>query len=423
MSMRVILFYQHIGREYGSLIRIREELIALTGGPCAVSIRSIDFEWAKACREARQDGVDVVVVPWLYIDLNYALVTPFFEINPEVVIINIHQEQISSPSSEIVLEPKGDAEKNGCYHFVWSSYYADRLRKCGVRDGLIRVTGNARLDDLVAFKSSKGTRGELAIRYSLDSGKKWVLFAESRGWVLKDTPANKAEMLQMGVRDEDYENSKLIDAESMSLLYEQMHALPDSYFEDCELIYRAHPGTDVGKGLDSRVRQISSESIGVWLRAVDLLAMWGSTSAFEAEIYGVPVVRHEPIPNPAWHRVAGLAEYPLIDNIFQTIAAVDGDIKQPEEKVYERYFGIVDGQRARCVAESIVEVAERRPVRRPSFELDGDLKRQLFRKRVFEYTTRVVCDLNLLEKLHWPRSAYFERSDIPFYKNDVGRRA
>lgn len=423
MPLKVILFYQHIGREYGSLANIRDELVSLTKGNIKVLIRSIDFEWHATCREARRDGVDIVVMPWLYIDSNYALMAPFIKINPDVVIVNIHQEQIGSPSSEIVFKPKGEAERNGCFHFCWGEYFANKLEHYGVRRDLIRIPGNARLDELVALPP-KLTREELAERYSLDPEKKWVLFAENRGWVYKATREYKNEMLSMGLSEREYEEGKCIDFVSMKTLFEQIRALPDSYFDSCEFIYRSHPGTTVGNDLDPRVIEISREPIGTWLRAIQLLVVWGSTSSFEAEICNTPVVRHEPINNPVWHRMAGLSSYPFIKDIGTTLDIVEGRMPLPTGKeVYEHYFGKVDGKRARSVAETLLEVSDKSAYQSIDFNMTNEFRQAAARKRTFEATTKFICNIGLLERIRWPRSAYNEKNDIPYYRDNLAQWA
>lgn len=413
--MNIILFYQHISREYGSLLQIKEELQKISAVECAVRIRSIDFEWNQACREARKYGVDVVVVPWLYVDINYALLVPFFDVNQNLKVINLHQEQLSSPGSEIILAPKGEYQRNGCFHFSWGEYYRSRLLESGVHDELIYVVGNARLDEL-AQVPEPGLRSRLAMEYGLDSNKKWVLFAESRGWVYKATDSYRRETLNMGISEAAYDTGLEIEKESLRLFLEQLNALPDSFFEDHEFIYRAHPGTSAGENVDSRARVISALPIGTWLKAIDVMVMWNSTSAFEAEMCGVPVLRHEPVDNPAWHRVCGLDAFSLIQDLAEIPDALDG-CNQPFA-AYEFYFGPFDGKRSRAVAHKIVEIAHGEMTHERGFRLSTNLKKQIQGKRLFELSSRLTCRVGLLERIKWPKSAYYEINDIPYYRKN-----
>ena len=61
----------------------------------------------------------------------------------------MHHEQISNEAYERLLLPDGENSKNGCFHFTWGSFFANKLKNCGVKQELIFETGNIRLDDIL----------------------------------------------------------------------------------------------------------------------------------------------------------------------------------------------------------------------------------------------------------------------------------
>ena len=99
----VILFYEHRGREKSSLEKLASVLAA--HGKRRVEIFSVIYEWSSAIKFAKKYGVDLIFAPWIYNKHDFYPFVSLLRINPSARLINLHQEQISSPSYENIMLP------------------------------------------------------------------------------------------------------------------------------------------------------------------------------------------------------------------------------------------------------------------------------------------------------------------------------
>lgn len=412
--MKVIIFFQHVVRELAACKVLKKKLLSqLKETGSDVAIFSIDFEWLDACKWATKNGIDVVVMPWLHNDINYVLLHPFLEINPNVSIVNLHHEQIANPAYKMLQLPKGNYCKNGCFHFAWGPFFSQQLVSVGVRSDLIRVTGNMRLDTLVSNRET-ASKTLLAERFGLNPEKKWVMYAENRGWVYVYDDDMFSKISKMGVNREDITRNRKVCLDSLQATYHQISSLSQEFFDLYELIYRPHPGTNSPLTND-KCKIISDLPIGEWLSCVDCLVTWDSTSAYEAEVVGVPVFRHEPIPHPEDLMIYGLKEFPAISNLSELdISLGDYANLKDTNKVYEDYFGIVDGCATERVANEIINCATLGELLDSAYELDGIDKQRIRRKKQFEIVTKLFYKTKLLQIFKWPRSAAIQFNDIPY---------
>ena len=414
--MNVILFYQHIGRELFSIKKLSDILISNKN---IVFVYSIDFELDVAIKTARNINIDIVVSPWMYHDRNYEEFVPFIKLNPKVKIINLHSEQIYAPFSRIAVMPAKGAASDYVYHFCWSERFKDDLIKDGVNEKLCYVTGNMRTDEAISVKL---TRKELANRYNLDENKSWILFAENRNFI-KSTQSNNSSFRQKGVDEESISNRIKYYRETLEGTIKDLNALSDSFFSRYELIYRAHPGFQGNMGITNKnIKEICELSIYEWLHASDVCVVWNSTVAFESEIMQTPVVVCSPCPVEKLYQTIGLDTYPYIKSINEICTMDLGKIQkeQIEKKNYELYLGKVEGKASANVANSIKAV----------FKANDDYHARIIPVKRFYHikkwlsikVLKLLIYANVFELLKFPRSAYQQKNDIPYYtKNKTGR--
>lgn len=418
-QVHAIIFYQHKVRELSACRRLKDHLEKLPIFRNAIiEIFQIDFEWMRAVRFAKHGGIDLIVMPWLYHDNNYALLDPFLAINPSAVIVNLHHEQITSPAFEANTLPTTEHTKNGCYHLCWGEAFKDKLLEVGVKPEMIRCTGNMRLDPIVS-NSNPVAKTELARKYDLDPDKKWILFAENRGGVYKLNEAACAEYEAQGVLPEDLKIKKDVGLKSMSMMFDQMRELPGEFFSEFEFIYRTHPGTTTPlKDSKHSVRVIPEEPVSAWLANVDFVLVWNSTVAFEAELAEVPVMRHEPIRNPERLIPLGFDKVPILESLSEIDARLIESQKaaQKDARNYERVYGVVDGKATERVAETLAELLQVGMPKENHIALSSQMSKLLLRKKIFEMVTGVVAKTGLLTVVKWPHSAYNQLNDIPGVK-------
>lgn len=415
--MDIVIFYQHVNREYSVCRKLKRELenqALVTGQELGeIGIFQIDFEWTRAIRWAKSRAVSAVIMPWLYHDGNYVLVKPFIEMNENVLIVNLHQEQISSRAYESILLPTGECCKRGCIHFAWGDFFSLRLQNIGVPKELIRTPGNMRLD-VISNTISANKKKLLGEEYGIDVSKRWILYAENRGWIYKFNDQMLHEYVSQGVDVDAVERNYAVAKESLRLTYEQINSLPNAFFEKFEFVYRPHPGTTTPISNPS-IHVISEHPISDWLECADAVIVWDSTSAFEAELAGIPVFRHEPISNPADLRVFGIENYECLESLSSLTVDAISDVtdKQKGKHYYAKYYGVTDGRAVERNASTILGLIKEGIHPTGRLMLDQNLKHLIHRKRIFEAVVSIFSRFNLVEKFHWPRSAYSQLMDVP----------
>jgi len=408
----IILFYQHIGREIFSINRLKE-VLEKQGN--RVFVFSIDFEIYESYKLAKNEKIDVIVTPWLYHDMNYKIFIPFIEQNGNVKIINTHQEQLSSIMSEPVLMPLPGVSSNCCYHLAWGDFFKEKLLSRNIPRNLIYVTGNMRNDEMTVAEDKKAWFAE---QYGLDLSKKWVLFAETRDFIYAWNREAKYELECKGIDSKEIEEYYNLSKNSLEATVKDIESLSKSFFQQFELIYRPHPGC-LDTPVSSKCKVISKYSIYEWLKAVDTLVTWSSTSAIEADALNVPVFINEPIPNVERQRMEGLDSYPIIQSLNQLLEVDFHSVlnAQKMRKSYVNYFGEIDGKATERVGNAILKIADIFDDGYKAELIDYD-KIQI-KKHTYQFVLRVLIKLGIFEIVKFPHSAYAHRNDIPFYKNNL----
>lgn len=410
----VILFYEHKGREKSSLEKLAGVLVAC--GNRKVGIFSVIYEWRSAIKFAKEYGVDLIFAPWIYNSHDFYPFLSLLHINPSARLINLHQEQISSPSYESVMLPVSQDAKNYCHHFVWSNFFGEKIVNSGVDPSLVHVTGSMRLDNISSVNENNREIGKrkLGLEFNLDPSKKWLLYAENRGWVEDFSEAKLQTLLSRGISKSVVLKRKELFQRSLSLTIKQINSIQDSFFQRFELIYRPHPGTTTNGINNLNVKIISDLSIGDWLKAVDLVIVWSSTCAFEAEKACVPVVRHEAIANETEFITYGLSSFPAIKNLNQIdIGLLEKERKnQKYWKTYQKYYGECDGLCSIRVAKASQNL---KSCGLPSYSVKKRIAciARVLKKISIEYISWVLVRTGFVKRFHRPKLLMNTYNDIP----------
>lgn len=406
--MRLIIFYEHKVRELPSIGFLKS---ALESRGHEVNVFSMSFEWASAYSYAKKNSIDVLIVPWCYSKNHFRYFTPFYDLNRDLKIINFHHEQITPIVTESVLLSKDEESRNQVFHLCWSNYFRDRLIRSGVDATRIYTVGNLKMSLIGDAAVSKDS---LAAEYNLDQNKKWILFAESRRIDSVSYEKNKEHIVDLfGVSCEDYDCQFDRWVSSVQEFVKQVKSLPDTFFERYEFIYRPHPATILEYDLGDRVSVIFDRPISDWLANVDVFCTWQSTSAFEAELAGLPVLIHECVPIPEAERMPGVYNYIKIKELAEINDALveRAALFQRERPIYPEYIGEVSSNASLLYVNAIEDIQRisEKSTRVP-FKHSW-----ILRMYVFEFVTRVLYRMKLIKKLKWPNSSFMMYDDIPYY--------
>ncbi|MGI6534394.1 MAG: hypothetical protein ACOX23_07295 [Peptococcia bacterium] len=411
MSKRIIIFYEHIKREYDACLTLKDQ-IERSNSDYKVFLYSITFEYFEAIKIADNEKIDMIIMPWIYTDKDYELVQPFVKRNANIYIANLHHEQIASEATEIVVLPSGECAKNSVVHLVWGSFFKEKLLHYNVRKDLIFVTGNIRTDH--AFQTSL-SREDISKEFQLDINKKWILFSESRGWVLTNSQKKDEHLISLGFSKGDIKERAEITKKSLERTIEEFDELSDAFFQQYELIYRPHPGTEVPKNINKRVKVIDKYPIYDWINCIDVNVVWSSTTIFESDLKSVPSIVYEPTKHPDKFQAYGLNQYPRIsrfDEINEDIIAFYRTQIAPQ-KIYERYIGQVDGKSVERTRDVIIKILNK-GIDGYKANRIGCNKKRFIKMYLFEKITRLFVKLGIIEIVRYPNTAYQMRSDIPY---------
>ena len=410
--MNVIIFYEHLVREWDAVQKLKA-LYEKAGDKARTF--SIVFERMKAYKYAKKNVPDVILVPFFIDQQHEECLSRFIDLNRDIKIINLHQEQVGSRLSEKLMLPRTPFTKNGSFHFAWGEHFRDLLLSCGVKKENIIITGNVRND---LRNTAYTDKEELAACYGLSPSKKWILFAENRGWYLNRNKEDSKRMLtSRGMTEEHFYRAVREEKENLDAFANQMCLLTEDFGMEYEFIYRPHPGTVIQYELPQWVHIIPNRPIYDWIACCDLFLTCESTSIFEAEMMGKPcaIIPSVNIPDDD-NKMAGVWDYPRVDSVTEIIDSLIERIRsenQARGTIYTRYLGNVDGH----AGERVVE-ASRTVLNVPVDEADKVYShatpKQLLRQFLYEEATLVMTKAKLLDKVKFPRSAYAEKRDIPY---------
>lgn len=411
--MNIVILYEHIVRELDAVTRLGK-IIKKRGHNCVCF--SGDFEVTRAYHYAKKNKVDVILMPWFVDDEHYDLIMPIIKTNPNIKIINLHHEQISSEVYEEVLFPHSELTENNSYHFAWGDYFKKQLISRGTPESRIFVTGNIRNDK--AFVNSV-TRKQLAEKYGLNQNKKWILYAENRGFAsMRMNESLKIALRNRGLTDEEILESMNNSRDGLNSFFEILRSLPVEFLKKYEFIYRPHPGTQIEETFPEGVHLICELPIYDWILNSDLFVTCESTSIFEAEVCGIPCVTYNNLPASKKFQMAGVDKYPKLEKLTDINDELIERIKkeQSEKHIYQEYLGIVDGHAADRAADAIELISSQDSVINNYGHTLS--KKVLIRRYLYEFLTWVSVKTGLLNKIKFPRSSYWSSRDIPYTKQN-----
>lgn len=415
MKKNIIIFYNHISREYKASLKLKEELEKAMN--VRVYVFSIGFEFHKAILLSKIKSIDAIISS-ICSETNYELFGPIIAANKNVKIISLYGEQtLDDLTIEMCMPPQ--RYQNYMFHFVWNSFIKDILVKRGVKEDLIYVNGNIRSDEVFNLEGLK-SREELAEEFGLSLEKEWLLFAEGRNAYKDADPETLREDSKRFNIDEDlYVKSFLLMKDSFLETLKDIEKLDDSFFEKYELIFRPHPSSNEPFDIDGRAKLIYKYTVYDWIKNVKANIVWTSTSAFEAEAMGVPPIVCEVIPNMAESRPYGIENYIRVSSLSQINDELLESARQKmKDKNFERYMCVVDGKCTERTANAVGEILKCLPINPEKVE--KKVGKVLFAK-YFAYgaIVEVLSKLHLFEALKWPATAYNVRKDSPFNKENL----
>lgn len=296
MGLDFLILYEHVVREYESLLLLKAEL---EKRGYSVEIRQLldrkklrYFTWRKP---------RVIVPSNLYNDegLNSHVYNNIGRCNR---VVNLHWEQMLSDTQEEEPWFNFDGNAKKCVQTCWGELTRSRLIAHGMPAANAVVTGAVMMDFLrPEFSGYFLNKQQVCAAYGLDPDKRLLLYISSFGYASMDD-AEVAELSKMA--GTDFGEFARVNRESMAATL----AWFDRYLgehPECELVYRRHPSEWNSPALDALAKKrsnfhvIFADSVKQWIVAADDIFIWMSTAI--AEVYfahkNCAILRPQPIPH------------------------------------------------------------------------------------------------------------------------------
>lgn len=336
MALDFLILYEHVVREYESLVLLQEELARR--GYSAEIHQLLDrkklkyFTWKKP---------RVLVSSCMYDDeaVNSHVYNNVGVCNK---VVNLHWEQMLSDTQEegAWFNFNGNAKK--CIQTCWGRKTAERLIAHGMEAKNCPVTGAVMMDFLrPEFAGYFKSKEALCAEFGLDASKRLMLYISSFGYASM-TPDEVRELSAMA--GEDFtgfaETNRVSMAETLDWFDRYLAAHPDT-----ELVYRRHPSEWNSPALAAlsakrpNFHVIFADSVKQWIVAADRIFVWMSTAI--AEVYFAGKSCHILRPQPVEHTYDPViykdARYVTDYDAFAAAAESDAPFPIASE-VIEGYF-------------------------------------------------------------------------------------
>ena len=408
--MNVIILYEHLMREWKSVQRLKYEF---KKKHINAKVYNIYFEMSKAITYAHFNRIDILFLHWLRNEYEENIVSRLLMTNKNMIVINLHQEQIMTKVNEFEYIPSSDYAKNGVYHFAWGDYFKNFLINNGVDERLIRVVGNVRLEDRLINNSRK----KIAEKYGLDKNKSWILFADNRGTWDKTSPRDFRRLVRLGYDSQIITKQAKIENNTLKDLVDELKNIPREIGSKYEIIYRPHPFVDFDYSFEY-VHVIAAESIYDWINEIELFITFGSTSIFEADLCGVASMTHGLESVPSDFIVKGVNEYPKLESFSKINEDLISNVKKEceEKKIYKKYLGKYTVKIAQKYVDTALELPQNKYAKNINYSKMSRLS--MYKLYLREFVTYYLVKSGLFTKIKWPLMAVAKIGDLPYYKNN-----
>ena len=360
MALDYLILYEHIVREYDSLMLLKAELERRGR---TVEIRQLldrkklkYFTWKKP---------EVLVASCMY-DNEGINSHVYNNVGICQKVVNLHWEQMLSDTQEE--EPwfnfNGNAKK--CLHTCWGESTRQRLIAHGVPEKNAVVTGAVMMDFLrPQFDGFFKNKADLCAEFGLDPDKKLMLYISSFGYASMDEKEVKELSDMAGT---DFTAFAATNRRSMATTLEWFDQYLASH-PDVELVYRRHPSEWNCPELlalaekHSNFHIIFEYSVKQWIVAADVIGIWMSTALAEVYFAGKSclILRPSPIEHEFDPVIYKDAAYITDYAAFEAAADAEAAPFPIEKEMIEGYFDASDVPAYIRMADLLEEVRANDP--------------------------------------------------------------
>ena len=360
MALDFLILYEHVVREYESLLLLKLELERR-----GYSVEIHQLLDRKKLKYVTWNRPKVLVSSCMYDDeaINSHV---YNNVGKCRKVVNLHWEQMLSDTQEegAWFNFSGNAKR--CVQTCWGSLTQKRLMAHGMEQKNCPVTGAVMMDFLrPEFNGYFKTKQQLCQEFGLAPNKKLLLYISSFGYASMSEQEVK-ELSEMA--GEDFTGFAHTNKVSM----EQTLAWFDRYLAehpDEQLVYRRHPSEWKCAELEQLAKRrpnfhiIFADSVKQWITAADNIFIWMSTAI--AEVYFAQKSCHILRPVPIEHQFDPViyknAHYVTDYDQFKQAAQQDNPPFPIEKEIIEGYFDNTDTPAYLRMADLLEEVYKNPP--------------------------------------------------------------
>ena len=341
MSLDYLILYEHIVREYESILLLKSEL---EKRGYSVDIRQLLDR--KKLKYFTYKKPKVLVASCLYDNegLNSHV---YNNIGKCDKVVNLHWEQMLSDTQEQGewFNFKGNAKK--CIQTCWGEKTRQRLIDHGVPEQNCPVTGAIMMDFLnPEFDGYYKNKDDVFTEFLLDKTKKTFLYISSFGYASMTEKEVDELSLMAG---EDFTGFAHTNRISMDATLEWF----DRYLTenpDVQIIYRRHPSEWNCAQLENLAKKhkdfhiIFEYSVKQWILVADTIGVWMSTAIAEVYFAGrnCCILRPHPIEHEFDPTIYDGAQYAQTYGEFSDCITQNTSVFPIKSEVIEGYFSKTD---------------------------------------------------------------------------------
>ncbi|MEG2206049.1 MAG: hypothetical protein RRY03_05180 [Oscillospiraceae bacterium] len=359
MAADFLILYEHVVREYESILLLKLEL---EKRGYSVEIQQL-LGRKKLFRFLFPPKVLVASCMYNNEAINSHVYNNIGKCNK---VVNLHWEQMLSDTQEEEewFNFSGNAKK--CIQTCWGSKTRERLIAHGMDEKNCPVTGAVMMDFLRAeFSGYFMDKATLCEKFSLDANKKLMLYISSFGYASM-TDAEVRELSDMaGVDFSGFAETNRVSMEKTLEYFDKyLEAHPNT-----ELVYRRHPSEWNSPALLALAEKrpnfhvIFELSVKQWIVAADKIFIWMSTAI--AEVYfahkSCYIIRPVPIEHEYDPVIYKDAQYLTDYNMFLNAAEGDAESFPIKSEIIEGYFNSGDKPAYIRMADLLCEVYDAPP--------------------------------------------------------------
>ncbi|MEG1126820.1 MAG: hypothetical protein RSE10_08970 [Oscillospiraceae bacterium] len=359
MAADFLILYEHVVREYESILLLKLEL---EKRGYSVEIQQL-LGRKKLFRFLFPPKVLVASCMYNNEAINSHVYNNIGKCNK---VVNLHWEQMLSDTQEEEewFNFSGNAKK--CIQTCWGDKTRQRLIAHGMDEKNCPVTGAVMMDFLRAeFSGYFMDKAVLCKKFSLDADKKLMLYISSFGYASM-TDAEVRELSDMaGVDFSGFAETNRVSMEKTLEYFDKyLEAHPNT-----ELVYRRHPSEWNSPALLALAEKrpnfhvIFELSVKQWIVAADKIFIWMSTAI--AEVYfahkSCYIIRPVPIEHEYDPVIYKDAQYLTDYNMFLNAAEGDEESFPIKSEIIEGYFNSGDKPAYIRMADLLCEVYDAPP--------------------------------------------------------------